>query len=111
MAEVPKPSGDFLTSKKGGLPIWAWAAIGLVVAILYSSWRAKKSGATSKDQTTGDNTGTPDESTSVPDYVNETNITNIQPPAQVITPPPVSQPKPPISTLPGKPRSEEHTSE
>lgn len=102
MAEVPKPSEGFLTSKKGGLPIWAWGAIGLVAAIIYSSWRAKKSGSTKADTTEADTTG-PSEATSVPDYVNETNITNIQPPAQVITPPPVAQPKPPISTLPWPP--------
>lgn len=104
MAEVPKPSESFLTSKKGGLPIWAWGAIGLVIAVAYSAWRAKKNGPSKSDTSSAsDTSGTPDESTSVPDYVNETNITNIQPPAQVITPPPVAQPKPPISTLPWPP--------
>ena len=104
MAEVPKPSNDFLTSKKGGLPIWAWGAIGLVAAIFYSMWRSKKAGGTSSSTASSD-TSTPDESSATPDFVNETNITNIQPPAQVITPPPVAKPPtPPISVHPGQPK-------
>lgn len=103
MAEVPKPSENFLTSKKGGLPIWAWAAIGLVLAIFYSMWRAKKSGTSTTP--TAKTTTTPDESSGTPDFVSETNITNIEPPAQVITPAPVGKgPTPPGTSHPGQPK-------
>lgn len=36
------PSKDFLERKAGPLPVWAWGAIGLVLAYLYSKYRAGK---------------------------------------------------------------------
>lgn len=96
MAEVPKPSNDFLTMKKGGLPIWGWGAIGLVAAYLYSKWRAGHA-ATQAANTIAGSTGTSaNEESGVPDFISETNITNNIPstaiPPTVVVPPPVANP-------------------
>lgn len=89
MADVPTVSSDFLTQKKGGLPIWGWAAIVLVLAYAYNRYKNKTSG------TSTTTTDTASQAYQVPDYVNETNITNVEPP--VVSP----TPKPPVVTPPG----------
>lgn len=40
--------------KFGPLPLWGWMGIVLVLALLYSGWRAKKSASSTSDQTQSD---------------------------------------------------------
>jgi nucleoid-associated protein YgaU len=103
------PSKDFLEQKAGPLPVWAWAAIGLVLAYLYSKYRTSKTASsTTGAATTSTPAGEP--SSGSPYFVIEDSptFTHSSPvPTSTTTPPTTTPPgttsTPPVSTSPPPP--------
>lgn len=56
MADIPHPSGNFLMTKAGPMPVWAWFAGGLGIALGYAYYRSKKNAALTA---VGSTAGTP----------------------------------------------------
>ena len=119
MADNPEGTsgGNFWTRKIGPLPAWAWAALVLVAIVVYLYYR--RSQASSSTAST-DTTATADESSQVPEFINQTYVSTTPPatsgtgttptgppvnggnPPHVppTTPPPVkTPPKKPVGTL------------
>lgn len=51
-SQPTRGGGNAFTRKLGPLPVWAWMAVGLGLAIAYSSWRKNKTAAASTPSTT-----------------------------------------------------------
>ncbi len=98
-SSVKSGENQLLTSKWGPLPVWAWGAIGVLAAWLWSKYRDLKSQAASASQNQTDvasATGQDSEGQAVaPQFIIENNM-----PAGVGAP---TTPSAPISTLPGVP--------
>lgn len=86
MPEQPSSGGNVFTRKLGPLPMWAWMAIALVLAVVYYLYKkhtesaaATSTGASSTGGTAANTPGGVDASL-VPQFVNQT-YTNSTPPA------------------------------
>lgn len=60
-ATVSKPQGtrSLLMQKRGPLPVWAWIALVLVLALTFAWWRARGTNAAANAVATGDDTALP----------------------------------------------------
>lgn len=87
-------SGNPWTQRLGPLPLWAWAGVILGAALVFMYLRRNASGPQSGDTSASgtDTTDTGDESSQVPQFVNQT-YTTVEPPAE--EPPPVNITVPP----------------
>jgi hypothetical protein len=75
--------GNFLTKKLGPLPIWVWAAMGLLFAITYYIWQknnASKTVSPSAASQSNTSTGTTNSSL-IPQFVNQVYTNPTPPPA------------------------------
>lgn len=80
--ETPsRESSSPFTRKLGPLPVWAWMAVGLAVALGYYFWKKNSAAST----TSTDATSSTDTSGQVPQFVNQT-YTTVTPPS----PPPTA---------------------
>jgi hypothetical protein len=84
MPQEPSTGGNIFTRKLGPLPMWAWMAVALVLAIAYYLYKkhttAAASSATSNTSGTAANTPGGVDASLVPQFVNQT-YTNSTPPA------------------------------
>lgn len=83
MSYPAERSGNVLTNKLGPLPVWGWAGIGLLGAVLFYLWNKNKSNR----QNSGVNTPGGVDSSLVPQFVNQTYVQNVPPPAPSMTGP------------------------
>ncbi len=114
MSESVPESGsgrnNVFTRKVGPLPMWAWMAIALVLAIVYYLYK-KKSAAAATGAASGTAANTPGgvDASLVPQFVNQTYVNNTPPavptPASVAVTPPASAPKAVTNTISGAPGS------
>lgn len=96
MAEVAQGEHSLLTSKWGPLPVWAWGAIGLVVAWLIAKWQSSRASKSDKSQAdTADLADTSESEQVAPQFIIENNM-----PAGVGAPTTPQAPVPPPSTTP-----------
>lgn len=94
------PSGSFLTRKLGPLPTWAWMALAVAGAVVYSMYQRNKAPSSS-----GSSSATPPDQT--PPQVFQTMVTvpetiNVNDSDTIQTPPP----QPPGTGRPGPPGGE-----
>lgn len=91
----PFLKGSIIWQKKGPLPVWAWAAIGLGVVLAVSMWRRNKAEATSTEVATGDPGTLPGNQSAGPIFV----VPGAATPAVNVTvptaPPGAGRPRPP----------------
>lgn len=96
MAEVAQGERSLLASKWGPLPVWAWGAIGLVVAWLIAKWQSSRSAKNTKQEAdTADLADTSESEQVAPQFIIENNM-----PAGVGAPTTPQAPVPPPSTPP-----------
>jgi hypothetical protein len=77
----PTSGGNVFTRKIGPLPMWAWMAIALLVALFYYLYKKNKSSSSSSGSSTSDtggSAGTTDQSL-VPQFVNQTYTNSTAP--------------------------------
>lgn len=74
---VERSGGNVLTNKVGPLPLWAWAAVGLLFAVLFYLWNKNKSNKANS----GVNTPGGVDASLVPQFVNQDYINITPPPA------------------------------
>lgn len=92
-AQGPFLKGSILWQKKGPLPVWAWALIGLGVVLAISMWRRNSAASTATEAATGSDE-LPGDQTAPPVFVvpqaatPAVNVTVETPPATVPTAPP-----------------------
>jgi hypothetical protein len=81
--------GNVFTRKIGPLPMWAWMAIALLVALGYYLIKKKSSGNSTANDQTGSGTDTAGaggvDSSLVPQFVNQTYVNNSPPAAPAAT--------------------------
>lgn len=74
MAEVATTNESFLAAKWGPLPVWAWAALGLVIAYVFNKYRASKQPAPATDTSTATTSSAQAEGQAVaPQFIIEEN--------------------------------------
>lgn len=49
----PFAKGSIIWEKKGPLPVWAWALLGLLAVLVFTVWRRNRSGAQATEAATG----------------------------------------------------------
>jgi hypothetical protein len=90
--------GNVFTRKIGPLPMWAWMAIALLVALGFYLVKSKSGQSSTANDQTGSGTDTAGaggvDSSLVPQFVNQTYVNNSPPAA----PPATSSPTPPPTT-------------
>ena len=89
-------SGNVFTRKIGPLPMWAWMAIALLIALGFYLVKKKTSGSTTANDQTGSGTDTAGaggvDSSLVPQFVNQTYVNNSPPVAPAATSAPAPTP-------------------
>ena len=93
------PSKEFLTSKAGPLPVYAWGGIGLAAAYAYSKYKANKT-ASQGNGTTGTTNAAGESTAAAPQFIIEnqeaSDTLSVNNPITVNNPAPV-----PVTTPPG----------
>lgn len=107
MSMPNEPSGssagnsNIFTRKLGPLPMWAWMAVALVLAIAYYLYK-KKSAAAAGAASSGTAANTPGgvDASLVPQFVNQTYTNTTPPTVNITTAPTVTPPATPAQTIP-----------
>ena len=79
--------GNVFTRKLGPLPMWAWMGIGLAVALAFYLYNKNKSSQAASQNAVNTPGGV--DSSLVPQFVNQTYVENIPPPAPTTTTGPI----------------------